>query len=91
MNPTDDEYLNGSLYLHVYDLLKPDDEKHTVKEKVELVCKRLGLVKDEGPEQSSQELRDRADEIYLKNRKIAVESMRDGISLSGESNEFALH
>jgi hypothetical protein len=90
VNPTDDEYLNGSLYLQAYDLLKPDDGTKTFEEKVELVCKRLGLVKDEGPEQNSLELRNCTDELYLKNRKIAVESMRDGISLSGRWNRVAL-
>jgi hypothetical protein len=92
VNPTDDEYLIGSLYLQAYDLLKPPDSgPKSFEEKVKLVCTRLEIVKGEGPEQNSLKLRNRTDDIYLKQRNIAVESMRDGISLSGEWNRVALH
>ena len=84
-DPTDaDEYETGSLYMHSYDLLDLDDNTKTFEEKIELVCKRLGLTKDEGPELSSSGLRQCTHQLYIENRQIAVEAMRDGITISGE-------
>jgi hypothetical protein len=73
---------------HAYHLLKNDDFKlaeQTTEQNMKIVFEMLGIT--EGIEQFRSEV----DEVYFKGRSIAIDALKEGITLDGEFQSQQRH
>jgi hypothetical protein len=85
-SPQDEKYSSGSLVDHVCDLMDISTDNKDVSD-CNMLLKRLGIEKLEDDNPITQ-FREKVQEQYVESRGIALDGLRDGISLSGKSTHW---
>ncbi len=81
--PDDSEYCLGSLVDHANDLLDVNSNQEKKEKAITILLRKLGLEKLDG-EEDERQVRAKINEIFVLQRGIALEGLKDGLGLSGK-------